>query len=343
MEHDMRRIKSFLMIMTPMLATAAIAETNQLPTGALDTEEKYAEFWSEVVETDFEIGACAFSLGAIASANSNYIIRAVDTRLEDSEPFRVGEFTMHRQDVAYTFEPVTFSNADDNPVHILINSMTLMRVEGVAEFDGGATAHLSAHLYISNTENMTTGEVTQELQRTFVPNFVGEDGRSRRDGTRQRNGLVSSINQADTDVEPCNRFWTKCVDQFGYCDDKENCWIVHKEEFRQIQLELLECMYWARNHLSNCIYWCEVKSEDPQCSVNCQVRYGSRQAECLDYYTTKMTESQLFFKFCLEYSKANNSAIHPGCDCPEGMIPFPNQKAPNWGDVPCHPVYPSIP
>ena len=129
MEHDKKPIRSLLMILTPLLATTAIAATRQLPMGALDSEEKYAEFWSEIVETDFEMGACAFSLGSIASANSNYIIRAIDTRLEDSEPSRVGEFTMHRQDVAHTFEPVTYSYADDHLVHILINHMTLMQVE----------------------------------------------------------------------------------------------------------------------------------------------------------------------------------------------------------------------
>lgn len=326
MEHDMRRIKSFLMIMTPLLATTAIAGTNQLPMGALDSEEKYAEFWSEVVETDFEIGACAFSLGTIASANSRYSIKAVDTRLGDSEPFRVGEFTMHRQDVAHRFEPVIYSYEDDHLVHILINHMTMMRVEGVVEFDGGETAHLSAHLYISNTENMTTGEVIPELQRAFVPDFVGKDVRSRGDETRQRPELVSSADQDDTDggndVEPCNRFWTKCVDWYEEFRDRQAC--IHP------YIKSLE-----RIRRSGFFSWCLIDAGDnydlcmdcpdlPQdiCHAYCQVDYLEERSRCEATYTALITEIRIVYQSCISSAKEDNSWMFPGCDCPEGWVPF---------------------
>ena len=329
MEHDMRRIKSFLMIMTPLLATTAIAGTNQLPMGALDSEEKYAEFWSEVVETDFEIGACAFSLGTIASANSRYTIKAVDTRLGDSEPFRVGEFTMHRQDVAHTFEPVIYSYEDDHLVHILINHMTMMRVEGVVEFDGGETAHLSAHLYISNTENMTTGEVIPELQRAFVPDFVGKNVRSRGDETRQRPELVSSADQDDTDggndVEPCNRFWTKCVDWYEYHEDFHACLFLRDVSLQENSADLMTC--WADAEFK--YQWCKNDCVDvPQdiCHDHCRADYLEERSRCLSIYIAETTKIQIALRSCLSLAMEDNSWMFPGCDCPEGWFPVLNQR-----------------
>ena len=326
MEHDMRRIKSFLMIMTPLLATTAIAGTNQLPMGALDSEEKYAEFWSEVVETDFEIGACAFSLGTIASANSRYTIKAVDTRLGDSEPFRVGEFTMHRQDVAHTFEPVIYSYEDDHLVHILINHMTMMRVEGVVEFYGGETAHLSAYLYISNTENMTTGEVIPELQRAFVPDFVGKDVRSRGDETRQRPELVSSADQDDTDggndVEPCNRFWTKCVDWYEHKEDLEACIFIRDVSLEAVREDLGACHEEAEAVYLRCKDSCFNDPQDDICHAHCRVDYLEVRSRCAQKYMAKITEIQIAFRSCLSSVVEDNSWMFPGCDCPEGWVPF---------------------
>ena len=321
----MRRIKSFLMIMTPLLATTAIAGTNQLPMGALDSEEKYAEFWSEVVETDFEIGACAFSLGTIASANSRYTIKAVDTRLGDSEPFRVGEFTMHRQDVAHTFEPVIYSYEDDHLVHILINHMTMMRVEGVVEFDGGETAHLSAHLFISNTENMTTGEVIPELQRAFVPDFVGKNVRSRGDETRQRPELVSSADQDDTDggndVEPCNRFWTKCLDGYEHNEDVSACSLLRNVRLEDTRELLFGCLADADFNYHLCKMDCFDVPQDI-CHAHCRADQLEERSRCWLTYTAKNTETLIAFRSCLSSAMEDNSLMFPGCDCPEGWVPF---------------------
>ena len=338
----MKRVQVFMLSVCPiaLMTTGSLGESPGLPTGALDSEETYAEFWSGVVGTEFEFGACAFTLGAISPAGSTWVIGAVDDRIGDSEPFRVGEFMMSHQEVIHTFEPITYTNAHDHLIEILINHMTQIRVDGVAAFDGGETVHLSAHLYISNTENPTTGEVMQELQRAFVPRFVGVDARDRGDDTPRRPALVASPPQNDAtggnDLEPCGRFWTRCRDTRGFCSDIAICMQNFAEDIDTVRNIRRYCREDAKDNYPICLDQCEPFG-GPLCQNSCHDTLQADLDRCTAAYLKRMTAIHLERRACINSAKTNNSAIHPGCDCPEGMTPFPDQRSPTWDDVPCRP------
>ena len=333
-------------------STTALGPGNTVPTGPLDSLEKQAHFWMHVTGSDYEIGACGFSLTETDTANPNYVINAFDRRLEDSLPFRVGDFTLYDQTVIHTFEPVTYSYEGGGLLNVLICHTTLSLVEGTAHFDGVGSFPIRANLYRLTTENMSTGDETSDSEMAFVPQSVGKT-RSLQielqpyfevDSTLPINEKPESHDDGQG-PQPCNRYWTWCRDEHGFCTDIVQCWVDWESAVSDARLVKQVCYQAADLVYSGCMGDCLVDGQvvaGGYCAakdIGCKVIVSIEKRICDTITFSLMTAADLNYLNCKKDAKNNNRVNSPGCDCPEGMVPFPSQGPVRWGDAPCQPYF----
>ena len=122
----------------------------------------------------------------------------------------------------------------------------------------------------------------------------------------------------------------------GFCGDIAKCMQNFAEDIDTLRDSRRHCHQNATGHYLECLDHCE-PSDGPLCPESCDSMRHADLARCDANYLKGITAIELELRSCMKSAEANNSAIHPGCECPEGMTPFPDQGDPKWDDLPCRP------
>ena len=350
--HHRGAIQACLTAITPLLATAAIAASSELPMGDLDSAEKQAEFWNVVTGSEYESGSCGFRLESMGPMSSEYVLNAVDSRFEDPVPYRVGTFDMQHHEVAFQFEPVTNSFLDNGVANILISYATLVLAEGVAELDTGELVEMRAHFYLTATENVATGMVDLDPEPMFVPQSLGKNARLDIDLQPMIGTINPVVGDEVIDVGggpgplPCNRTWTWCRNEVAFCAAIALCYDNWLTEVARATWAKTQCYLAADRVYAGCMWGCLTPGGAVAPGALCAARHilcasnrGIEKRICDAVALGLMTAADLNYLMCKNNAMSTNGRAVRGCNCPPGWVPFPQQRPPKWGDAPCQPDF----
>ena len=328
-------------IVTCSSSAIALGHGNTVPMGNLDTIEKQAQFWVAVTGTEFSSGQCGFMLETTGD-DALFNIVAIDTRISESME-TVGTFEMKScLESDTTLEPVTHSDEHDGELIYLIGMAKLSHTSGIARFNSGPVLKVRANLMESSIVDVIQ-DVELHDNPVFIPQQVVQRGQDAGEFNLIHGGIpMNGSLSGSGDPQPCNRAWTWCRDEHGFCNDVSLCYSEWQEwEAYYRKLRLL-CLVTADQLYRDCMGGCLVDGQVQPGSwcagwdITCSAFHSIDTSTCRAAYFGLATAADWTYNACGATAKKNNATSVQGCECPEGMVPFPDPIAPQWnGELPC--------
>ena len=328
-------------IVTCSSSATALGQGNTVPMGNLDTTEKQVQFWIAVTGTEFSSGQCGFMLETTGD-DVLFNIIAIDTRISESME-TVGTFEMKSHvESDTTLEPMMHSDEHDGELIYLIGMAKLSHTSGSARFNSGHVLKVRADLMESSVVDVIQ-DVELHDNPVFIPRQIVKRGQDAGEFNLTHSDIPITGNLSGSgDPQPCNRVWTWCRDEHGFCSDVSLCysewqdWEAYYRRLRLVCLMSADIAY--KECMGECLVggqiqpgsWCALR--DITCSAIQSVQTGA----CRSAYVGVVTAANWTFQACGATAKENNATDVQGCECPAGMVPFPDPTSPRWnGGLPC--------